>query len=338
MKFKQLLLYLLQSFREERTVSAPYHLLKGKRSGQTIQDVGLFSLYAYFGILPKLARTRFDEAIDELVQEGRLTVYGDGYYTVHQTINEAPPYYDGWHYRGHEHVFFARLSLAVQTLSQQQAGDLRFVPLQKDEVVQQYVRDFLRWAHYETGTIGRVLKEELTLVCSELSEQQAQRLLLRLSGAHVTGYSWAQLALFYDETQLDTQLSFVSVLHTVLAHIERLNVPLLQALTQHIKVDTVVTHSALQTAQLYNEGHTLEQIAQLRRLKINTIEDHIVEMAMSDATFSLAPFVNEQDVANVQTLVEQLQTRKLKPLKEHLPHMSYFQLRLILAKGGRSSC
>lgn len=335
MKFKQLLLYLLQSFRQERTISAPYHLVKGKRSGQTIQDAGLFSLYAYFGILPKLSRARYDEAIVELIDGGDITVGDDGYYTVHQQQVDTPPYFDGWHYRGNEHVFFARLSLAVQTLSQQQAGDLRFIPLQKDEDVQRYVRDFLRWAHYETGTIGHVLKEELQLVCQQLEAKEAQLLMQRLSGAHITGYSWAQLAAARNETQLDTQLAFVHTLHVLLLHIEQQNVPLLQALTQRIKVQTVVTNSAVQTAQLYAQGYTVEQIAHIRRLKVSTIEDHIVEMVMSDAQFSLAAFVDDEDIVKVQALMEQLQTRKLKPLKEQLQHLTYFQLRLILAKGGR---
>lgn len=334
MKFKQLLLYLFHKFQHERTISAPYHLLKGKKSGQTIQDVGLFSLYPYFGLLPKLSRERFDEAVAQLVSEQLLNIGEQGYYTLtHVADAPQPSYFDGWHYRGNEHLFFARLSLAVQTLSQQQANNLQFVPLQKDEHVQRYVRDFLRWAHYETGTIGHVLKEELHIICTQLRSGAARLLLLRLSGAHVTGYSWAQLADYRDETVLDTQLTFISVLHEVLTLIQVSNVPLLQALAQHIKIDTVVTSSAAQTAHYYAQGYSLEDIASMRRLKMSTIEDHIVEMAMSDRTFSLVPFVQKSDAEEVLALAQQLQTRKLKLLKEKLPHLTYFQLRLILAKG-----
>lgn len=335
MKFKQLLLYLLQRFQQQRTVSAPFHLLKGKKSGQTIQDVGLFSLYPYFSLLPKLSRARFDEAIQALVIDGTIIVHEQGAYEVLAERVKDVCYFNGWHYRGNEHVFFARLSLVVQTLSQQQANDMRFVPLQKDESVQAYVRDFLRWAQYDSGTLGTVLKEELTIVCEELDDEAAQLLLLRLSGANVPGYSWAQLAHYRQEELLDTQLTFISALHHVLRQIELQNVPLLQALTQHIKVEAFVTQSAQQTAQLHKAGYTIAQIAQMRRLKESTIEDHIVEMAMSEEQFELSQFVDVEEVKKVWALVQSLNTRKLKIIKERLPHLTYFQLRLILAKGGQ---
>lgn len=61
--FYQILLQIFQKLNNERTVSAAYHILRGKRSGQTIQDVGLFQLHNYFGLLPKLPRAIFDEAV-----------------------------------------------------------------------------------------------------------------------------------------------------------------------------------------------------------------------------------------------------------------------------------
>ena len=49
--FHQILLQIFQKLNKERTISAAYHVLRGKRSGQTIQDIGLFNcinILAYY--------------------------------------------------------------------------------------------------------------------------------------------------------------------------------------------------------------------------------------------------------------------------------------------------
>jgi len=44
---QQILLKIFHIFQNERTVSAAFHLLKGKRSGQTIQDVGFLNFIRF---------------------------------------------------------------------------------------------------------------------------------------------------------------------------------------------------------------------------------------------------------------------------------------------------
>ena len=95
----------------------------------------------------------------------------------------------------------------------------------------------------------------------------------------------------------------------------------------------MLTGSAYQTAQLYYEGCSIEQICMLRNLKKSTIEDHLVELAMNEPSFDITPFVTCEDQQLVHTAVEDYATRKLKVLHEVLPHLTYFQIRLALAKG-----
>lgn len=79
--FHQILLQIFQKLNKERTISAAYHVLRGKRSGQTIQDIGLFQLHQYFGLLPKLSRTTFDEAVNLFMQNSWLNVQESGHFT-----------------------------------------------------------------------------------------------------------------------------------------------------------------------------------------------------------------------------------------------------------------
>ena len=88
MIFQQILLKIFLILNKERTVSSAYHLLRGKRSGQTIQDVGMFKLHEYFGLFPKLKRKAFDDTIQELVNQNQLIVHEDIMVTAVREVEE----------------------------------------------------------------------------------------------------------------------------------------------------------------------------------------------------------------------------------------------------------
>ncbi|MFJ7734868.1 helix-turn-helix domain-containing protein [Lysinibacillus sp. NPDC097287] len=339
--FQQILLQIFQKLNNERTVSAAYHLLRGKRSGQTIQDVGLFQLHAFFGLLPKLPRATFDAEVATFMQYSWLDMQESGRYAMKklglQRAEQTPDFlFDGWHYRGNEHMFFARLSLIVQSLSYQNAGIRSFSPISKDPHVQAWVRTFLLDHSYQSGQVQQQLLNECERVFAiiQVSNANKQLVLYRLNGHGIPGWTWQQLASERKETVLDSQLAFIEVLHTLLNEVHATNsYPLLSKIAEGLRVKALLTDSAQQTAHLYEQGYSLEQIVQMRRLKQSTIEDHFVEIAMNEPNFSIGPFVSYIDAEKVWQASKQLQTKKLKSLHEAVEGMSYFQLRLILAKG-----
>lgn len=342
----QILLQIIDKFHQERTISAGFHLLKGKRSGQTIQDVGIFQLYHYFGILPKISREKYDAHIQSLTEAGYIRVFDDGYYELTATGKEAAqqhfPYkFDGWHYRGNEHVFFARLSLVVQSLSYQQHRKSAFIPIQRNEAIQHWVKQFLLANDYSSRTLQKRLYDEMTasLQALPLEDDLKMLLLQRLAGYKQPGATWQQLAIAHRCSEMDVQLQYVYTLHTWLntLFVQVTTYPLLAAMMTGVRVEQPLTGSTQQTADLYEQGYTMEQISQMRRLKMSTIEDHIVEMAMQQTQFDLRPFVSVEDERAIYDMMEAYDTKKLKILKEALPHLTYFQIRLVVARGGKSN-
>lgn len=340
--FQQILLTILEAFHNERTISAAYHLLRGKRSGQTIQDVGIFKIHAYFGILPKLSRKKFDMEIDLLLAKNYIELTENGYYILldagREQLKEGVPIaFDGWHYRGNEHLFFARLSLIVQALSHQLAGVRAFIPIEKNDGVQRWVREFLLSNHYSKGILQQLLLEQMneSLQVAALSDMQRECVIYRLSGYQMAGLTWQQLAFSKNMNEFDLQLYYISALQQWLSELVQngAHYPLLVQVVQHIRIEVTLTDSATQTARLYKEGHSIEVISQMRRLKPSTIEDHLVELAMNDRYFALDEFVTETEQVQVFDAIDAYDTRKLKVLREILPHLSYFQLRLVLARG-----
>lgn len=340
--FKQILLQIFRSFKEERTISAPFHLLRGKRSGQTIQDVGIYHLHNFFGILPKLSRGKYEEELSNLIKEQLLQVSDEGSYKLTNKAIEALQEsnflpFDGWHYRGNEHIFFARLSLVVQTLSHKVAGQMKFMPIQKDEQVQYWVRNFLIANHYQEGNVQeRLLKEIIeSLENTDIEETAKEIVINRLSGYKTAGLTWQQMSYQQNKHEMDIQLIYISTLHNwlnkILLHKEQY--PILNLLAHDLRINIPLSGSAFQTAELFNRGVGIEEISKIRGLKVSTIEDHIVELAMNEPQFSIEQFISREDLEQVLTAVEDYNTRKLKVLHVVVPHLTYFQLRLVLARG-----
>ena len=340
MQLQQILMRIFASYENERTISAAFHILQGKRSGTTIQDVGLYRLFDYFGILKKLPRHDFDEAVKRMQHDQMLQVYENGQFTIMENgkrLLQQPfsLYFDGWHYRGNEHIFFDRLSLVIQTLSYQAAGIKAFAPITRDENVQQFCRKFFMFHQFPKVKLQQQLREELliNLQAADLSETQLEILTKRLHGANVFGFTWSQIAEQYQLDVLSCQLLYISALHKFISQIEHTG-ELLKPLTHGIKVTNVLTESAQLTADLYMKGRSLEEVANIRRLKLSTIEDHLVEFAMYEPSFSIEQFIAADDCHAVIRAAEQMMTKRLKVLKDAVPHLSYFQIKLALTKGG----
>ena len=90
------------------------------------------------------------------------------------------------------------------------------------------------------------------------------------------------------------------------------------------------------TFRLLEKGFSLEQIAQIRQLKLSTIEDHLVEISLHDHSFLLDEYVKKEHRVEIEKAVQKLKTKQLKKLKEFLnnENISYFHIRLVLTKIG----
>jgi uncharacterized protein YpbB len=340
--FQQIILHMVNRLNGERTISAPFHLLRGKRSGQTIQDVKSYGLNGYFSLTPKLSKETYDQTIQMMVQSGLLIVDEGSVPQITksgiETLQKMPELrLNGWLYRGNERLFFQRLSLVTQTLSHVLAGNMGFIPVQKDEKVQNWVRNYLKQSSYKSTEFIRNYYYELktALQTSELTQLHLSLVSHRLSGFEVSGVTWQQLSHAFKENELDLQIRFCECLHILLEEIQsNPKLTLLCRMSEGIKTATPLTDSAKKTADLYEKGYNFEQIMSLRQLKASTIEDHFVEMAMNDPAFSIQLFFPEENTYRLIEQIKSQQTKKLRTLKDVYPAYSYFQLRLLLAAGG----
>ncbi|MCZ8535753.1 helix-turn-helix domain-containing protein [Paenisporosarcina quisquiliarum] len=345
MLFQQIILHIVDQMNEERSISAPFHLIRGKRSGQTIQDVKIYRLTNYFSLFPKLTKTAYDNHVQQMIQSKWLVIDEKGIPKLTSSgkvklLNMPQLKLNGWLYRGNERIFFQRLSLVTQTLSHVHAKKLSFTPIQKDEKLQLWVRQFLQNFSYKSEEFINQYHQELLSVCQsdKLSKFHLIILSHRLTGYGVSGVTWQQLSHELQEDEIDLQILLQESLHILLDEISiRPTLSILSSMTEGIKSSTPLTDSAKKTSDLFEKGYTFEQISSIRQLKESTIEDHFVEMAMNGTLFSVELFFPNEDVASLLHDIKKFKTKKLRTLKELFPNHTYFQLRLLLAIGGDSN-
>jgi len=338
MKLSSILLTIIGRIDGERTIYAGLHLLRGKRSGQTLQDVEYYGLKEFFGIVPKLTAERFDEAAKQLRDWGFISTMDDSFVKLTEQgrveVSKLPFYrFNGWDYRGREMIFFGRLSLVVQTVSNFKEKERSFMPAQKDRDIQTFVKMLLHNQQISEPSFAKGISDELRLCItrSEMDEKQKTIITHRLSGFGLTGWTWDQLADDLKLNSFDIRLLFIEGLHMMLAVIILSpDLPFLRKIAENVKVSTYLTDSSVKTKQLFDRGFTLDEIVTARNLKQSTIEDHFVEMSINDTEFPLTQFVSAGDAEAVVGKVKEIGTRRLRLLKSEFETLSYFQLRLIL--------
>ncbi|WKB37107.1 hypothetical protein QS257_10545 [Terrilactibacillus sp. S3-3] len=133
------LLYLIDRFNGERSLSGIYHLLRGKRSSQTVQDSFLFHVEPFFHLLDELKRAGIDRLLSECRTRRWLTspdnihfrLSADGKAALLE-LGKACHFPKGIAfvtYVNGEKLFWLRLQLLVQTLSELIHRQSVFLPM-----------------------------------------------------------------------------------------------------------------------------------------------------------------------------------------------------------------
>lgn len=335
MLFDELVLTIMKVLNRQRTVSSPFHLIKGKKSGQTIQDIGYYQLYPYFSVFPRLEKAVYDQIVQTLYDRGLLLKDKEIIHVSPQglALPASETLLNGWKYRGNEALFFRRLSLVVQTFSHITQNKRTFDPVQTDEEVQSWIKSYLLKIRFRQPSVYAAFHEEITATLDNVKVTDEQKLLLmqRFSGYRISGMTWEQIASSHGIRVIDAQLQTVEILHGWLEVIEQQRPPLLSKLTEGLVQQSALTETAKRTKMLFESGHTLQEIAAARQLKMSTIEDHFVELAMNEPSFDYSPFMKNEVFEKILAISKEQKTKRLREIKQRFPEASYFQIRLALA-------
>ncbi|WP_442594611.1 helix-turn-helix domain-containing protein [Neobacillus sp. D3-1R] len=334
----------LHKINTERTIYSIYHLLKGKKSSQTIQDAHLFQLTNIFHTFPHLSRIFFEETVQEFEQLRLVKrLDGDRYEITDRGLEilsnkvYIPKFVNGWKFYSIQDHFWKRLSLIVQVGSNLINHESSYIPIQNDMKVVDWLKSTLSKVQLSREYLAKGLLNELGTCLSSENDINPNVLVLRLSGYKNIGLTPLQVAEALEMDPSYLQIEFLNVIHYMIEKIlsNTSEYPILQNLLVDFHKPVILTQSSSITYKYLSMGYTIDEIAAARNLKSNTIEDHIVEIALNDPSLSLEPFVKLDIQNSIKTSIKRLSSKQLKKIRQDLNNtVSYFQIRLVLARFG----
>lgn len=337
----------IELFNEERSLSAVFHLLSGRISVQTKQDAQLFKLSHLYNTCPFLTSSLFERRVSLLENNGSITLQKNDTQTVAslsdkgreglEKLRQTPINYFTKNYHGNEReVFLKRIYLFTQTIANTGSGNYHFIPVVDCFKTKVWVRHFHQSIKGEKNDYLILYYNELKQVLGEIAEEEAEILVDRLTGFNSIGLSVRQLAQNYHRSICDIHITLLAIserlMHIIKAN--STNYSILRKLIPQVSKQKNISASAQVTLRLLKNHHLPEDIAISRNLQLNTIHDHIVEIALANKQFSIRPYVSVELEQHIKELTNTLETKRLKEIKQALQDeaVDYFQIRLALTR------
>lgn len=339
------MLYSMQQLKGERTVYGIYHIVAGKKSAQTIQDGKIFGLSFLFQSFSYLKKETFARYVKELnsqqfikeVDHQKYVLTAKGEQVLRTQLREwpLPAKLSGWQFASSTQLFLSRLTLFIQTISNLQYFQKGFLPITQDAEPIQWVKAYLFSQSYSREELAKHLFDELQCILKRCSSRDADIFVQHLSGYKRIGLTKNQLAEYYNMDENYVHLLIISVVHQIIEQISECpsEFPVLQKFVQDVHMTVPLTASTVKTYEWLQKGKSLKEVARIRRLKESTIEDHIAELALFLPNFTIDAYVKVEDQEEIINAFKALNTNQLKEIKKEVSdHLTYFQIRLVLAK------
>ncbi|MBY6035657.1 helix-turn-helix domain-containing protein [Fictibacillus nanhaiensis] len=336
----------LDKINGSRKSSGIYYILSGKKTSQSLSDSQWFGIQPYYAALKGITTEEFNVLLlrinsMDLIEEQEENVFvvtenGQSLLLDEKKRMGFMEKLDGLKYASIEQSCWRIITLYTQALSNALYGHNDYSPIVRDRNTVDKVKSLFPRSEQKRKEIAQQLFFEISFILKETDTRSASIFVRKLSGYDRIGNTFEQLAKEWSLDKTEVTLRFRSILH----HCLRLSrdhskqFPVLHSLIGSYTEVPALTKSASLTYELLTKDKTIQEIMRIRKLKSSTLEDHLVEIARAIPEFSIYPYIKKEDTDQVVCFYNKTKENKLRPIKEAFPHLSYLQIRLVLAKEG----
>ncbi|KOY71306.1 hypothetical protein RZ55_11930 [Apilactobacillus kunkeei] len=298
---KDLLLLLLSST-QPRRIKLIQNLLNGKRTVSTLFWAMRYGILQYSAILKTYDLNSINGAIKKLIVDGlaeqvdefqyQLTTKGqikkdsvkESFYILQNT---------SYQYDYDVNEFKARILLAIQSVSEYSYQNKNYYPVKTDMKSAMIVK---RWFIHNKVEIVSRLEDYLTKYLSQVDEKKANIIAQQMIGHDVYGMTNGQLADSMGVSNVEAFFmeydGWVNFINYIINDDDLLLLPLINDV-RTLKMN----HHAIQTYNQFVSGNTLDQIANNLSVKLSTVREHLLEMAiwLPESKFPYAKIVSAED-------------------------------------------
>lgn len=300
-----------QSF-DYKTNKSIYNILIGKKSHQTFFDACSQQLLSLYHSLPHLKYPSFERFLNEIEEfEPAIAIHSHPRYTYDSMVNT-----------------FNALQLFIQTVTHVHHQVHQFVPMSQQHHIQQVVKQLYHNLDISSNTQQiKDIEKELYQLFSMINTKHHSYLHYYLQGFDEAMYTRQQVSLIEGITQ--QQLFEFEMLNLIDMMYELERAEDYPILNQLIILPSLLKQTHL-TYQKLLHGQTLNEIATRQQVKLNTIEDHVLELFIKGYMSNYLVYFNETEMKSFLTFYQQHQQQRLKYYKAAFEELNYFQIKLMI--------
>jgi uncharacterized protein YpbB len=287
-----------------------YNIITGKKSHQTFFDAASQNLLSLYHSLPNLKYPSFERfSNNESDSNEDCALITHPRYTYDSLINT-----------------FSAIQLLTQTVSNLNHNQNHFIPTSQHQFIQQRVKEV--FTYIKKHNLHNDFKEELTQLFATLYKQLGQTYLhYYLQGFEESMYTRQQVSLIENIPQHHLlELEYIELVSLLNLIEENQNFKLLSKL---IILPPLLNKTQL-TLNGLTQGQSIETIQQQQNVKINTIEDHLLELFIKGYIHDYYSYFSEDDIETFSPYYATHRDERLRVFKEQFPSYSYFQIKLMI--------
>ncbi|MHD0397661.1 helix-turn-helix domain-containing protein [Staphylococcus simulans] len=315
MDLNEIIQYIKKHTFHYKTDKSIYNILIGAKTHQTYFDACSQQLLSLYHSQPDLKYTSFERI----------------YHQNHEAIASIPLKVSTRYTFESIQQTFQVLQLLVQTISFKQHHTLSFIPVSEISKVQKRVKKI--YFELETHQHFQSFKTEIYQLFELLNQAQPHSILhYFLQGYDEVMYTNQQVSLIENlnisELAIIKMNDLVEMIHLIE---DKTTFPILN---QAIILPTLSINTK-DTLKLVHSGSSLERIAHQEGVKVNTIEDHIIELYIKGYFTDYSLYLDSEKLNEFKAYYLGRQEERLRNFKAAFPDMSYFEIKLAITKLAR---
>lgn len=293
-----------------KTNKSIYNILIGKKSHQTFFDASSQQLLSLYHSLPNLKYPTFERFIQEKDD-----------FNLNLEIKTHPRYtYDSLTQT------FSCIQLLIQVISNTRKDFFKFIPVVQNTYVQQKMKQL--YNHIKLSQLEASFITEIYSLFDAIDSRDNKNVLhYYLQGYDEPMYTRQQISLIEDIKQSELFEIEMNQLIDLLEEIEDdSKYPLL---SQTIILPQLLNQTFLSYQKL-QQGMNMKEIAERQNVKLNTIEDHVLEIFIKGYQSDYLTYVTQEQVNQFVKYYDNHIGLRLREYKHVFEDLTYFQIKLII--------
>ncbi|MHC5218049.1 helix-turn-helix domain-containing protein [Enterococcus sp. LJL128] len=296
----------------------------------------MFDNLRFFGLFPELAEADFQRQLNQLAENQFIIHSADHSEAAlsekgrHLLVNNSQKMNTHWlnsyRYGKTEEEMWRLLQFSVQVTSQLSYQNKEYIPLESSPYYQWMIKQTL--TQLKKNTLGQEMRRQWHELFIELSQQEQAFIAQQFSGYQHNGKALQQLANQASSSDFEAVLFRKNTYHHLFAVIESKNQNQFLQAVIHDSLEKSNNQSMRQTKELWQTGYSLEEIAVIRKMKVSTVKDHLLELAIQEPEKNYDSLLPKNQQAFLDKITTPCQTWRFTTLKAQYEPLDYFSFRL----------